>query len=124
RGARPGTKVIRKQGQGRAAPILQPSENASQRALPASQRALPASQRASTSAPSQNASQRPLPAFQRAPLIPTQSRPSEPVYSHDYSSSMRHINLYSMSSRYGGSPHLLTGHIVLHLLLTELARAL
>ncbi|KAH0602464.1 uncharacterized protein H6S33_008803 [Morchella sextelata] len=78
RGARLGTNVIRKQGQGRAAPISEPSENASQRALPASQRALPASQRAPTSAPSQNASQRPLPASQRAPPIPTQSRPSEP----------------------------------------------
>ncbi|KAH0611277.1 uncharacterized protein H6S33_010542 [Morchella sextelata] len=71
RGARLGTNVIRKQGQGRAAPISEPSENASQRALPASQRA-------PTSAPSQNASQRALPASQRAPPIPTQSRPSEP----------------------------------------------
>jgi hypothetical protein len=89
---------------------LEPSENASQRALPASQRGLPASQRAPTSALSQNASQRALPdsqrappASQRAPPIPTQSRPSEIVYYHDYSSSTRHIDLYSMRSRYGES---------------------
>ncbi|KAH0609146.1 uncharacterized protein H6S33_001374 [Morchella sextelata] len=104
RGARLGTKVIRKQGQGRAAPISKPSENAYQRALPASQRALPASQRAPTSALSQNASQRALLAFQRAPPVPTQSRPSEPVYySHDYNSSTRHIDLSSMRSQYGES---------------------
>ncbi|KAH0609956.1 uncharacterized protein H6S33_012502, partial [Morchella sextelata] len=51
---------------------------------------------APTSAPSQNASQ-------RAPPIPTQSRPSEPVYYHDYSSSTRHIDLSSLRSRYGES---------------------
>ncbi|RPB06933.1 hypothetical protein P167DRAFT_579833 [Morchella conica CCBAS932] len=76
RGARLGTKVIRKQGQVRAAP---------------------------TSAPGQNASQRALPAPQRAPPIPKQSRPSEPVYYHDYSYSTRHIDLSSLRSRYGES---------------------
>ncbi|KAH8145413.1 uncharacterized protein LAJ45_10535 [Morchella importuna] len=76
RGTRPGAKVIRKQGQGRAAP---------------------------TSAPSQNASQRALPASQRAPPTPSQSRPSAPVYAHEYTSSTRHIDFSSMRSRYGES---------------------
>ncbi|KAH8149081.1 uncharacterized protein LAJ45_06620 [Morchella importuna] len=76
RGTRPGAKVIRKQGQGRAAP---------------------------TSAPSQNASQRALPASQRAPPTPSQSRPSAPVYAHEYTSSTRHIDFSSMRSRIGES---------------------
>ncbi|KAI5837772.1 hypothetical protein DFP73DRAFT_531697 [Morchella snyderi] len=106
RGTRPGAKVIRREGPGRAAPTSAPRQNAFQRTPTASQRA-------STSAPSQEASQRAFPASQRAfpesqraPPIPSQSMPSSvPVYSRDidYSSSTRHINLSSMRSRYGDS---------------------
>ncbi|KAH8144353.1 uncharacterized protein LAJ45_11675 [Morchella importuna] len=83
RGTRPGAKVIRKQGQGRAAPTSAPSQNVSQGVLPASQRALPASQ--------------------RAPPTPSQSMPSAPVYAHEYTSSTRHIDFSWMRSRYGES---------------------
>ncbi|KAI5845801.1 hypothetical protein DFP73DRAFT_593967 [Morchella snyderi] len=98
-GTRPGAKVIRRGGSGRAAPTSAPRQNAFQRTPTASQRA-------STSAPSQEASQRAFPESQRALPIPSQSIPSSvPVYSRDidYSSSTRHINLSSMRSRYGES---------------------
>ncbi|KAI5837770.1 hypothetical protein DFP73DRAFT_600782 [Morchella snyderi] len=99
RGTRPGAKVIRREGPGRAAPTSVPRQNAFQRTPTASQRT-------STSAPSQEASQRAFPESQRALPIPSQSMPSSvPVYSRDidYSSSTRHINLSSMRSRYGDS---------------------
>jgi hypothetical protein len=74
RGTRRGAKVIRKQG--RAAPTSTPSQNGSQVALPASQ---------------------------RAPPTPSHSRPSAPVYPHEYTSSTHHIDFSSMRSRYGES---------------------
>lgn len=69
----------------------------------ASQGVPSASQRAPTAAPSQNASQRALMASERAPLMPSQSRSSEPVYGHEYTSSTRHLDFSSMRSRYGES---------------------
>ncbi|KAI5839627.1 hypothetical protein DFP73DRAFT_598615 [Morchella snyderi] len=106
RGTRPGAKVTRREGPGSAAPTSAPRQNAFQRTPTASQRV-------STSAPSQEASQRAFlasqrafPESQRALPIPSQSMPSSvPVYSRDidYSSSTRHINLFSMHSRYGDS---------------------
>ncbi|KAI5837759.1 hypothetical protein DFP73DRAFT_600767 [Morchella snyderi] len=106
RGTRPDSKVIRREGPGRAAPTSAPRQNAFQRTPTASQRA-------STAAPSQeasqrafSASQRAFPESQRALPIPSQSMPSSvPAYSRDidYSSSTRHRNLSSMRSRYGDS---------------------
>ncbi|KAI5838658.1 hypothetical protein DFP73DRAFT_599568 [Morchella snyderi] len=114
RGARPGAKVVRRAAPNSASrqnasqwaptashrPTPVPSQEAFQRSSLASQGSSPASQRAFP------ASQRAFPASQRALPISSQSMPSSvPVYSRDidYNSSIEHINLSSMRSRYGDS---------------------